>query len=89
MPDAPNTIGDAGYMTEEGNPSVPGAHYFNAQIKEFENALAAAGIAFDRTKYDHFTKSIISLATTSAMDSLIGVPLPYSIVGASRPCVLM
>lgn len=56
MPAPSTPSGTAGYMTEEGSPSVPGAHYFNAQIKEFENALAAAGVIFDPTRYDHLAQ---------------------------------
>ncbi|MDC5753870.1 hypothetical protein OPW41_18370 [Vibrio europaeus] len=76
MPDAPNPIGDAGYMTEEGSPSVPGAHYFNAQIKEFENALAAAGILFDRTKFDHLAKAFTE-PNKNLIKSLTGMVVPF------------
>lgn len=76
MPDAPNPIGDAGYMTEEGSPSVPGAHYFNAQIKEFQNALVAAGVTFDRTKFDHLAKAITE-PNKNLIKSLTGMVVPF------------
>jgi len=81
MPDAPNPIGDAGYMTEEGNPSVPGAHYFNAQIKEFENALAAAGVTFDRTKFDHLAKVFEKGSENFFKKHMLFKGMPMSTVG--------
>lgn len=81
MPDAPNPIGDAGYMTEEGNPSAPGAHYFNAQIKEFQNALAAAGIMFDRTKFDNLAKALTE-PNNNLTKSLTGMVVPFHTVQA-------
>ncbi|EGU31079.1 hypothetical protein [Vibrio scophthalmi] len=51
--------GEPGYFTESGEsglPSIPGADWFNAVIKEFQNALTANGVAFNPDNFDHLQK---------------------------------
>lgn len=56
-PDA-TSQGVPGYFTEVGNPSWPGADWFNANIAEFQNVMLEAGIDFDPKKFDHLAKAI-------------------------------
>ncbi|KFA96260.1 hypothetical protein [Vibrio sp. ER1A] len=52
-------VGTPGYFSESndnGAPSYPGQDWFNAVIREFQNALTASGVAFDPDKFDHLAK---------------------------------
>ncbi|MFV0450578.1 MAG: hypothetical protein ACK5MF_19435, partial [Vibrio sp.] len=52
-------IGTPGYFSESndsGAPSYPGAAWFNANIKEFMNALSASGVEFDPDRFDHLAR---------------------------------
>ncbi|WP_153448856.1 hypothetical protein [Vibrio algicola] len=54
-------IGTPGYFSESndsGAPSYPGADWFNANIKEFMNALSASGVEFDPDRFDHLALAI-------------------------------
>lgn len=56
-----NPVGTAGFFTESGEngaPSYPGADWFNANIKEFMNALSASGVDFDPDRFDHFAQML-------------------------------
>ncbi|MCE7729218.1 hypothetical protein [Vibrio campbellii] len=79
------TSGKPGFFSEsgpEGQPSWPGADWFNASTLEFMNALSDAGIEFDPTDYTHLSRAMSALAlsatnttivaTTSDFDSLKG-----------------
>lgn len=60
-PTPKNRIGSPGYFTEsneDGSPSYPGANWFNAVIKEFQNALSSSGVAFNPDKFDHFSNML-------------------------------
>ncbi|MDA0148865.1 hypothetical protein [Vibrio sp. LaRot3] len=60
-PTPKNPLGDPGFFTESGKngqPSIPGADYFNAQILEFQNLLAEGGVEFDQAKFDHLIVAI-------------------------------
>ncbi|EJL6858565.1 hypothetical protein NMS86_000998 [Vibrio cholerae] len=59
------TSGTMGYFSESNDnnaPSYPGADFFNDQIDEFKNALAAMSIAYDETKVDHLAKLFESVS---------------------------
>lgn len=81
-----NPIGDQGYFTESGEngaPSYPGADWFNANIKEFMNALAAAGVEFDPDRFDHLAR-MTSAPRNQLLRSLLGKPVHESIVGRTQ-----
>ncbi|MGY3571977.1 glycine-rich domain-containing protein [Vibrio paucivorans] len=61
-PELKPTEGDPGYFAETGQPSIPGADWFNACIKEFQNALSAKGIKFVSGQFDHFEKLLESVS---------------------------
>lgn len=61
MPDLKNPIGTAGFFTESGEngePSYPGADWFNTNIMEFQTILTSGGISFDRNRFDHIQRAI-------------------------------
>lgn len=79
-------IGQPGYFSESnenGAPSYPGADWFNANIKEFMNALAAAGVEFDPDRFDHFAR-MTSAPRNQLLRSLLGKPVHESIVGRTQ-----
>ncbi|AGF91017.1 hypothetical protein VPQG_00047 [Vibrio phage VBpm10] len=54
-------VGTAGYFSESndnGAPSYPGQDWFNAVIREFQNALSTSGVSFDPDRFDHLQKMI-------------------------------
>jgi len=61
------TQGPLGYFSESndnGSPSYPGQDFFNDQIEEFENALAAMGITFVPGQTDHLAKIFAAVKST-------------------------
>ena len=61
MPALKNPVGTAGFFTESGEngePSYPGADWFNANIAEFQTILTSGGIEFDRNRFDHIQRAI-------------------------------
>ncbi|MDC5843769.1 hypothetical protein OPW13_19970 [Vibrio europaeus] len=72
--------GAAGYFSEsndEGAPSYPGQDWFNDCIDEFLNALSSAGITYDPTKTDHFSR-LISGSNFVWLSRPIGEAFPLS-----------
>lgn len=64
MPPLKPLVGTAGYFSEsneQGAPSYPGQDYFNKQIAEFLNALAAAGIEYDHERLDHLARAFAAV----------------------------
>lgn len=63
----PAQVGEAGFFVEsgdDGQPSWPGPDWFNASIKEFQNALIDAGIAFTPGQFNHLTQLIQSASSS-------------------------
>lgn len=80
-------IGSPGYFSESnenGAPSYPGADWFNANIKEFMNALAAAGVEFDPDRFDHLSRAIGAGGKAAMLDVLTGFRFHESIHGFDR-----
>lgn len=78
MPPLKPLVGTAGYFSEsneQGAPSWPGQDYFNKQIAEFLNALAAAGLTYDHTRTDHLAR-MISGSNFAWLSMPIGFPFP-------------
>ncbi|EOX4332893.1 hypothetical protein ACPF3P_003749 [Vibrio cholerae] len=78
MPPLKPLVGTAGYFSEsneQGAPSWPGQDYFNKQIAEFLNALAAAGITYDHARTDHLAR-MISGSNFAWLSMPIGSPFP-------------
>ncbi|ELT7224149.1 hypothetical protein Q4K74_000658 [Vibrio cholerae] len=78
MPPLKPLVGTAGYFSEsneQGAPSYPGQDYFNKQIAEFLNALAAAGLTYDHTRTDHLAR-MISGSNFAWLSMPIGSPFP-------------
>ncbi|MEZ8102160.1 hypothetical protein [Vibrio bivalvicida] len=68
-------VGIPGYFSESndnGAPSYPGQDWFNAVIREFQNALAASGVAFDPNNFDHLQK-LLNGAGKNLAESLVGM----------------
>lgn len=60
-PGAKPTVGNPGWFSESGvngQPSWPGAEWFNACVLEFQNMLAARGIPYVQGEYDHLTQAM-------------------------------
>ncbi|MCR9387706.1 hypothetical protein [Vibrio metoecus] len=78
MPPLKPLVGTAGYFSEsneQGAPSWPGQDYFNKQIAEFLNALAAAGLTYNPARTDHLAR-MISGSNFAWLSMPIGSPLP-------------
>ncbi|HAS3559449.1 TPA: hypothetical protein I6182_001539 [Vibrio cholerae] len=91
MPPLKPLVGTAGYFSEsneQGAPSWPGQDYFNKQIAEFLNALAAADIAYDHARTDHLAR-MISGSNFAWLSMPIGHPfsLELHIQGVEPPPV--
>ncbi|EJL6425920.1 hypothetical protein NMS13_001369 [Vibrio cholerae] len=89
MPPLKPLVGAAGYFSEsneQGAPSYPGQDYFNKQIAEFLNALAAAGLTYDHTRTDHLAR-MISGSNFAWLSMPIGLPfaLELHIPGVEPP----
>lgn len=69
------TAGTAGYFSESndgGAPSYPGADWFNDNIDEFQNALAAAGVAYDPSKLTHLAQAFGQLTRSKSLMDVSG-----------------
>ncbi|CZF83884.1 phage tail protein [Grimontia marina] len=66
--------GIGGYFSESNDddaPSYPGADWFNAVIREFQNALAVSGVAFNPDSFNHLAALIQITAVP------VGSPMPW------------
>lgn len=78
------TSGTMGYFSESNDnnaPSYPGADFFNDQIDEFKEALAAAGVTYDPTKTDHLAKILTANSKAGFIKYNLFRGMPMSSVG--------
>jgi hypothetical protein len=69
------TEGSPGYFSESndsGAPSYPGQDWFNDQIDEFQNALAAAGVAYDSSKLTNLAEALGKLTRSKSLMDVSG-----------------
>jgi hypothetical protein len=77
-------IGTGGYFSESndnGAPSYPGADYFNDQIDEFGNALAAMGVSYDPMRLDHLARALTESSNSFFKKHMLFKGMPMSAVG--------